>query len=109
MNYLSPTIIMQALSLIFLCSNMKITNLYLKKLILFFNPLNFNVTLIHYHIIMIFFSSLKSLSTKLLFFKIYGISILIYFICTFIDYLRFLIFKLFKIRDLCNYIEHKFI
>ena len=109
MTYLSPTVIMQALSLIFFFSNMKITNIYLKKLILFFNPLNFNVTLIHGQIIMILFSSINSLTSKLLFFKIYVISILIYLICSFIDYLRFLIFKLFKIRDLCNYIEQKFI
>ena len=88
---------------------MKITNIYLKKLILFFNPLNFNVTLIHGQIIMILFSSINSLTSKLLFFKIYGLSILIYLVCSFIDYFRFLIFKLFKIRDLCIYIEQKFI
>ena len=109
MAYLSPTIIMQALSLIFFFSNMKIRNIYLQKVILFFNPLNFNVTLIHSRIMIDFFSFIKSLTPKLLFFKIYGLSILIYLVCSFIDYFRFLIFKLFKIRDLCIYIEQKFI
>ena len=47
------------------------------------------------------------MSHDYLFFKIYGISFIIYFICAFVDYLRHLLFKLLKIRQLCIYIETK--
>lgn len=114
LQYFSPTIIIRALSLIFLFSNLKIRNKYLIKVISFFNPLNFNVTLIHASlfyfdipIINKFYKFIKSMTPEYLFFKIYGSSILIYFICVFIDYFRFLLFKLFKIRNLCNFIEKK--
>jgi len=46
----SPTIIIQAISLIFLFFNIKINNKYLQKFILFLIPLNFNVALIHLRI-----------------------------------------------------------
>jgi len=114
LKYFSPTIVIQALSLIFFFSNLKITNKYLIKLILFLNPLNFNVTLIHARafyfkipIINKFYKFIKSMDSKYLFFKIYGSSILIYFICAFIDYFRYIIFKIFKIRNICNLIEKK--
>ena len=76
LQYFSPTIVIQALSLIFFFSKLKITNKYLIKLILFFNPLNFNVTLIHA-------------------------------ICASIDYFRYLIFKILKIKNICILIEKK--
>ena len=114
LEYYSPTIIIQALSLIILFSNLKIRNKYIIKVISFFNPLNFNVTLIHARvfyfnipIINRFYKFIKSMTPEYLFFKIYGSSILIYFICAFIDYFRFLLFKLFKIRNLCIFIDKK--
>lgn len=113
LEYYSPTIIIQALSLIFLFSNLKIKNQFLIKAILFLNPLNFNVTLIHARvfyfkipIILNLYKFIKSLDANCLFFKIYGVSTIIYFICTFIDYFRFLLFKLLRIRNLCSYIEN---
>ena len=112
LSYASPTVIIQAISLIFFFSHIKINNNLLIKIISFFYPLNFSVNIIHSRF---FFSKLQSsqklfkfinsLSPKNLFFKIYGISIVIYFICTFIDYLRLLLFKLFKIRNICEIIE----
>lgn len=112
LQYNSPTIIVQALSLIFFFSNLKIKNKYIIKVILFFNPLNLSVTIIHSRIfrsnipqIRRLFSYIKSFTPKYLFFKIYGISILIYFICAFIDYFRHLLFKILKIRNLSNFIE----
>ena len=112
LSYTSPTIIIQALSLIFFFSNIKINNKYLIKLISFLYPLNFSVNIIHTRFFfahiqssLAFTKYVKSLSPKNLFFKIYGISIVIYFICTFIDYLRSLLFKIFRIRNICCYIE----
>lgn len=114
LDYISPTIIIQALSLIFFFSNIKIRNKYLTKIILFLNPLNFNVTLIHTRIFSFkttarqkFFYYIKSLNPNLLFFKINGISIAVYFVCAFIDYLRLLLFKVMKIRIFSNYLDKK--
>lgn len=114
LEYYSPTIIIQAISLIFFFSNLTIKKQFFIKIILFFNPLNFNVTLIHERvfyfqipIILNLYKYIKSLDAKYLFFKIYGVSVIIYFICAFIDYFRFLLFKILRIKDLCNYIEKK--
>ena len=114
MEYYSPTIMIEAFSLIFFFKNLQIKNKYLIKIILFFNPLNFNVSLIHLRIFRSnlqankkLFIYIKQLNHRYLFFKIYGISIIIYLICAFIDYFRHILFKLLKIRTLCNYIEKK--
>ena len=114
MEYYSPTIMIQAFSLIFFFKNLQIKNKYLIKIILFLNPLNFNVSLIHLRIFRSnlkinnkLFIYIKKLNHEYLFFKIYGISFIIYFICAFADYLRHLLFKLLKIRPLCIYIETK--
>ena len=114
MEYYSPTIIIQAFSLIFFFKNLQIKNKYLIKIIMFLNPLNFNVSLIHLRIFRSnlkfnnkLFIYIKQMSHDYLFFKIYGISFIIYFICAFVDYLRHLLFKLLKIRQLCIYIETK--
>ena len=114
MEYYSPTIMIQAFSLIFFFKNLQIKNKYLIKIILFLNPLNFNVSLIHLRIFRSnlkinnkLFIYIKKLNHDYLFFKIYGISFIIYFICAFADYLRHLLFKLLKIRPLCIYIETK--
>jgi len=114
LSYNSPTIILQAFSLIFFFSNIKINNKYLIKVISLIYPLNLSVTIIH---LGLFLSQIqpmlkllkftKELSPNNLFFKIYGISILLYFICIFMDYFRFLLFKLFRIRNICYYIENK--
>ena len=111
LEYNSPTIIIQALSLIFFFSNLKLKNKYIIKGILFFNPLNLSVYLIHTRIFVFnipilrkLFKYIKSFTPKYLFFKIYGISLLIYFIFAFMDYFRFLLFKVLKIRNISNYI-----
>ena len=114
MKYNSPTIIIQAISLIFFFKNLDINNKIIKKAILFFNPLNFNVALIHMRVFLFnttiikkLFEYIMLLSPKYLFFKIYSISILIYLLCSIFDYFRYLLFKLLKIRILCIYIENK--
>ena len=116
LQYFSPTIIIQALSLIFIFSNLKISNRHIIKIILFFNPLNFNVTLIHMRIFLSktsdikkFFKYIELLSPKYLFFKIYFFSTIIYILCASFDYLRLLLFKALKIRMICIYIEKKLI
>ena len=114
MRYNSPTIIIQAISLIFFFSNLNIQYKFLRKVIFFFSFLNFNVTLIHLRIfyfktrmITKFFNYVRELNAKFLFFKIYGLSLLIYFICAFFDYFRYLVFKNIKIKNFCYYLEKK--
>lgn len=116
LQYFSPTIIIQALSLIFFFLNIKLRKRLLIKLILFLNPLNFNVTLIHMRIfssktsfILKFFKYIESLNPNYLFFKIYLLSAIIYLVCAIIDYFRYLLFKILHIRSLSIYIENKII
>lgn len=112
LSYNSPTVIFQALSLTLFFNSIKINNKYLIKAISFLYPLNFSVNIIHTRFFLSKFPSslkliryIKSLTPSNLFFKIYGISIIIYFVCAFIDYFRSLIFKIFRIRTICFYIE----
>ena len=111
-NYLSPTMLIQAVSLVMIYSKLNIKNKLLIKIISFLVPLNFSAQLIHARlfqtnikIIKFFFNWILKLKPKLLFFKIYGFGILIYFICIYIDYIRLLIFKILKIRDFSLLIE----
>ena len=113
-SYISPTIIIQALSLILFFSRLSIKNFLLKKIISFFTPLTFNITLIHYRLIsgqfyysIKFREYFKKLNPKFLFFKTYGLGILIYLISAFIDYFRFLLFKIFGVKNFCIIIENK--
>ena len=112
LSYNSPTVILQALSLALFFNSININNKYIIKVISFLYPLNFSVNIIHTRFFfskvqssLDLFKYIKSLTPENLFFKIYGVSIKIYFVCTFIDYLRSLIFKVFRIRTICFYIE----
>ena len=111
-NYLSPTMIMQAIALVMIFSKLKIQNKFLIKIISFLTPLNFSAQLIHARFFQTKIKIIKSLfncvikfNEKNLFFKIYTVGIIVYFICIFIDYMRFLIFKLLKIRNFALFIE----
>ena len=112
LSYNSPTVILQALSLALFFNSITINNKYLIKVISFFYPLNFSVNIIHTRFFfskiqssLKLFKYIKSLTHSNIFFKIYGISIVIYFVCAFIDYFRSLVFKIFRIRTICFYIE----
>ena len=113
-NYLSPTMILQAISLIMFFSKLKIQNQKLAKIISFLTPLNFSAQLIHSRLFrtklktkIMLFKWVNSYNNNKIFFKIYGTSIIIYLLCIFIDYFRLILFKLTKIRELCLFIERK--
>ena len=98
LNYLSPTIICQAISLILFFSGLKIRNSLIIKVVEFITPLNFSVTFIHviifkYPKIIFLFEKVKKYDYHFFSFKIYGLSILIYLFCIIIDYFRNLIFN----------------
>ena len=114
-DYLSPTILIQAISLILLFSKLNIKNKWVIKIISFFTPLTFNITLIHLRLFMEdipiiknFFGWINGLKPSFIFFKIYSIGIIIYIICGFIDYIRLLLFSLLKIKKICIFIEDKY-
>ena len=103
---------LQAISLVMIYSKINIKNKILIKIISFITPLNFSAQLIHARlfqtklkIIKVLFNLISNFRPKILFFKVYGFGIIIYFICIYIDYARFLIFKLLKIREISIFIE----
>lgn len=113
-SYISPTILIQAISLIMLFSRLNINFKMSIKIISFLTPLTFSVQLIHLplfqskpKIIKNLYKFLILFKSNLIFFKIYGLSIIVYFICIVIDYFRLLIFKLFKIKEICLLLENK--
>lgn len=112
-NYLSPTILCQAISLVFFFSRLKIENPLIIKIINFLTPLNFSATLIHgilfskrnIKIISFFFEKVKEFDNNIFFFKVYAYSILIYIFCIIIDYFRLFIFNVINIKKLCELID----
>ena len=114
-SYISPITIFQAISLIMFFSKIKLKNKSLIKIITFLTPLTFSALLIHEQLfqskinkIISLFNWIINFNNKFLFYKIYGVGIIIYFICIFIDYLRFLLFKAFKIRNFTLFLEKKY-
>ena len=113
-SYNSPTILFQAISLILCISRINIKNTFTQKIISFFTPLNLSALFIHSRlfrtrikIIKSLFKFVRGFKSDKIFFKIYGLSIIIYFLCIFIDYFRLIFFKLLKIREFCLLLEKK--
>ena len=113
-NYQSPIMLLQAISLIMLFSKINIQNKLLIKIISFLTPLNFSAQLLHSRIFqtkmkikIILFKWINNFNDNKFFFKIYAISIIIYVVCVFIDCLRLILFKIIKIRELCLFIVNK--
>ena len=112
-SYLSPTILFQALSLVMVFHSINIKNKYIIKIINFITPSVFSATFIHtifFKIKMLkpFYDFISGFNEKLLFFKMYLISILIFIISIIIDNFRLLLFKILKIKEFCLYIEKFF-
>ena len=113
-KYVSPSVLFQAISLVMFFSRLNIKYKWIIKIISFLSPLTFSVQLIHQPLFIsnipmkiFLFDFLKSFKSNFLFFKIYGLGIIIYFICIIIDYFRLVIFKLFRIREICLFLESK--
>ena len=114
-SYLSPTIVLQAISLIMIFSKLNIKNKCFIKIISFFTPLTFNVTLSHLRIfderlfgINKLFKWVISLKAKEMLYKIPLIAFSIYIILALLDYVRYILFNILRIRRLCVYIEKQF-
>jgi surface polysaccharide O-acyltransferase-like enzyme len=112
----SIPMILQSLSIILLLKDISY-NKYISKIICFFGPLTFGIYLLHEHelikrkFIRNLFSRDSNNLKKILVVKLVFIrSIYIFFICSFIDYLRYIIFHYFlRIKKICLFIEKNII
>lgn len=112
LTYTSPTVLISALALLVLFSQMNIKKRS-KKVIGFLSPLAFGVYLIHTepyvwnNILVGSFGQLGNYTPAKLVISIFAAVFAIWFVCSLIDYLRLLIFKLLHIKNLCVFIENK--
>ena len=109
----SLTMILQAISLTIFLSQFNY-NKYLGKIITFLGPLTFGVYLIHEHpdvrsniIKNLFTKDSKNLPLIKVIYLVLSRSLSLFFICSIIDYIRNVIFMLFKIRKICIFLETK--
>lgn len=113
-DYTSPSSVIISICFINIFNNLEINNSFLIKIISFFAPLTFGVYLIHNHLLirnhivrkyflwLLNYNSYKLISLEVI------ISFIIFLICSLIDYLRYILFKLFRIRELCIKVENTF-
>ena len=113
-DYTSPSSVIISICFINIFNNLEINNSFLIKIISFFAPLTFGVYLIHNHLLirnhivrkyflwLLNYNSYKLISLEII------ISFIIFLICSLIDYLRYILFKLFRIRELCIKVENTF-
>lgn len=113
MNYIAPTTIIQAISLLIVFSSINVSNKYFQKLIIFFYPLTINIALIHSRLFRLeitketFLKWVKKLDNDFLFLKLYLLSIAVYIFCGIMDILRAIIFKILKLRKLSQFLENE--
>ncbi len=108
----SLAMILQAISITLFFSQIKYHK-FIGKIITFLGPLTFGVYLIHengyvrsYYISNLFIKDPKNLSlTKVVCLVLYR-GLLIFIICSNIDYFRHLLFKICKIRKICVFLEN---
>jgi surface polysaccharide O-acyltransferase-like enzyme len=110
-NYTSPESVIIAFGFINIFSVVDFKNKYIVKIISFFSSLTFGIYLIHNHPLVRgniigkdFRWLLKYKSYKLIFLEIYC-SLKVFMICSIIDYGRYIVFKLLRIREICILIE----
>lgn len=94
---------------------MNIKNKLVQRIINYLNPLNFSVILIHGRLFLykkiskkLFFHLTNDYKGTFIITKIYSLAIFVYIFSVLFDYLRLSLFKLLKIRNLCENIVSKF-
>lgn len=111
-SYTSPTIVLSAVLLVSLFSKIK-TGLKFNKVISYFSPMAFGVYLIHCHpFVFEYMHNAFIFIAKLpLYYAIFVallVSLIVFFVCLIIDYVRYIIFKVCKINKLSGAIERCF-
>ena len=105
-KYINPVVLFQAISLLMFFSKLKIKNNFLKKIISFFAPLVFGVLLFHCRLIRLKMKILKEIKDNYYFYYMILYGIVFFVLTALVDYLRLLIFNLFKIREFSMFIEN---
>jgi len=112
LTYTSPTVLISAVALLVLFSQLKFKEGF-KKVISFFSPLAFGVYLIHTEphvwneVLLGRFSYLGNKNPALFIMIIFAIIFAIWFACSMIDYVRLKIFKLLHIKKWCTSMDCK--
>ena len=114
LTYTSPTVLISAVALLILFSQLEFKKIF-KKIIAFFSPLAFGVYLIHTepyvwnNVLAGSFIHFGNETPIVLILSIFVSVLVIWFVCSMIDYLRLLIFKLLHLKNLCVFIENRFL
>ena len=111
-EYTCPSSVIISICFIIIFSQINIKSKLLQKLISFFSPLTYGIYLIHNHALVLGYI-IKNRYLWLLKYNIHKLNLTvfiesskIFIICIFIDYLRFISFKFFKIRELSTFISN---
>ena len=106
-EYTSPSSVIISLIFINILSNLEINNKISQTIISFLSPLTYGVYLLHNHYLVRNFVIknkylwlLKSHSIVMIILELFQ-SLKIFILCSFIDYIRLLIFKILKIKRIC--------
>lgn len=111
-SYTSPTILIAGICLLLLFSTLDVSKL--KETIMFLSPISFGVYLIHTQPLIFdtlfagMFSSFADLNAVVLVLVVFIIGVIIYLLCSLVDYLRVELFNLFKIKERLFLIEEKY-
>lgn len=110
LNYISPTVLLAAVGLLLLFRNLRLPA-WSVRLIRFASPLAFGVYLIHNHPLVSDalmenrFASYASLPGPLLVLAVIGTAVVIYLVCTVVDAMRSLLFRLLRVRQFADWCE----
>lgn len=113
-EYTSPTILFCGIFLVIAFSKMKFNGIF-KKLISFFAPISFGVYLIHCNNLMLgkfwvgSFSKFTDYRIVKMIFFVFALAVMVYLICSLIDYIRHLLFKLFRVKEHILKLENKYV
>ena len=112
-DYTSPSSVIISICFLILFSNLRIKNIYLLKCISFFSPLTFGVYLLHNHLLVrniLIYSHfsflLKYNNFQMILVEIIS-SLFILLFCSILDYLRYIIFNILKVRQICQLIINR--
>ncbi len=109
-SYVSPSVLLAAIALLLFFANMNL-NKYVIKMVSFFAPLTFGVYLVHEeplvreYVISGRFEVYGSFNPILMIFCVFGTAIVIWLVCSLIDYVRAYLFRICKIKEICSCVK----
>ena len=109
-NYTSPTILLASIALLLLFAKIKVNKG--KKIIGFLSPLTFGIYLIHdnplirQNVIYNLFSEYVKLHPMCFMLAVFLTVLSIYLICSLLDYIRFQLFRILKVKTICENVSN---